>query len=100
MALNAIAFLRIADRHSGRSTGIRASAGLGEGVFGGAPSPAGHRPGLLQLDSGEQRRSGFCYGYPVYQAEYSRNLLFRSGGRARPTCQADRKDTPGANCSP
>ncbi len=31
------------------------------------------------LDSGEQRRSGFCYGYSVYQAEYSRNLLFRSG---------------------
>jgi hypothetical protein len=33
------------------------------------------------LDSVEQARSGFCYGYSVYQAEYSRNLLFRSGGQ-------------------
>jgi len=33
------------------------------------------------LDSSEQARSGFCYGYSVYQAEYSRNLLFRSGGQ-------------------
>jgi hypothetical protein len=24
---------------------------------------------------------GFRYGYSVYQAEYSRNLLFRSGGQ-------------------
>jgi hypothetical protein len=31
------------------------------------------------LDTGEQERSGFRYGYSVYQAEYSRNLLFRSG---------------------
>jgi hypothetical protein len=28
------------------------------------------------LDSEEQARSGFRYGYSVYQAEYSRNLLF------------------------
>jgi len=27
----------------------------------------------------EQERSGFRYSYSVYQAEYSRNLLFRSG---------------------
>jgi hypothetical protein len=33
------------------------------------------------LDLEEQRRSGFCYGYSVYQAEYSRNLLFRSGAQ-------------------
>jgi hypothetical protein len=33
------------------------------------------------LDLDEQRRSGFCYGYSVYQAEYSRNLLFASGGQ-------------------
>ncbi len=33
------------------------------------------------LDLDEQRRSGFCYGYSVYQAEYSRNLLFGSGGQ-------------------
>ena len=31
------------------------------------------------LDLAEQERSGFCYGYSVYQAEYSRNLLFKSG---------------------
>ena len=31
------------------------------------------------LDSSEQQASGFCYTYSVYQAEYSRNLLFRSG---------------------
>ena len=31
------------------------------------------------LDSEEQRRSGFGYGYSIYQVEYSRNLLFRSG---------------------
>jgi hypothetical protein len=31
------------------------------------------------LDLAEQERSGFRYGYSVYQAEYSRNLLFRSG---------------------
>ena len=33
------------------------------------------------LDLDEQERSGFRYGYSVYQAEYSRNLLFRSGGQ-------------------
>jgi hypothetical protein len=31
------------------------------------------------LDLAEQERSGFRYGYSVYQAEYSRNLLFASG---------------------
>jgi hypothetical protein len=31
------------------------------------------------LDLAEQQRSGFGYGYSIYQAEYSRNLLFRSG---------------------
>ena len=31
------------------------------------------------LDLDEQQRSGFRYGYSVYQAEYSRNLLFKSG---------------------
>ena len=31
------------------------------------------------LDMGEQERSGFHYGYSVYQAEYSRNLLFTRG---------------------
>jgi hypothetical protein len=33
------------------------------------------------LDTAEQARSGFRYGYSVYQAEYSRNLLFASGAR-------------------
>jgi hypothetical protein len=33
------------------------------------------------LDADEQARSGFRYDYSVYQAEYSRNLLFRSGGQ-------------------
>ncbi len=31
------------------------------------------------LDSGEQQRSNFHYRYSVYQAEYSRNLLFSRG---------------------
>jgi hypothetical protein len=31
------------------------------------------------LDLAEQDRSGFRYAYSVYQVEYSRNLLFRSG---------------------
>ena len=31
------------------------------------------------LDSSEQQASGFCCTFSVYQAEYSRNLLFRSG---------------------
>ncbi|HZM80572.1 MAG TPA: hypothetical protein VFC19_32950 [Candidatus Limnocylindrales bacterium] len=33
------------------------------------------------LDLDEQRRSGFSYNYSIYQVEYSRNLLFRSGAR-------------------
>ena len=33
------------------------------------------------LDSAEQHASGFRYAYPVFQAEYSRNLLFASGAR-------------------
>jgi hypothetical protein len=33
------------------------------------------------LDLDEQERSGFRYGYAVYQAEYSRNVLFRSGAQ-------------------
>ena len=31
------------------------------------------------LDLDEQRRSGFGYGYSIYQLEYSRNLIFESG---------------------
>src|SRR6266487_1710350 len=33
------------------------------------------------LDADEQARSGFRYAYSVYQAEYSRNLLFGSGAQ-------------------
>ncbi|MGO9083177.1 MAG: hypothetical protein ACLQDY_29820 [Streptosporangiaceae bacterium] len=33
------------------------------------------------LDLAEQARSGLACSYSVYQAEYSRNLLFRSGGQ-------------------
>ena len=31
------------------------------------------------LDLDEQHRSGFGYGYSIYQLEYSRNLIFESG---------------------
>jgi hypothetical protein len=33
------------------------------------------------LSLAEQQQSGFCYAYSVYQAEYSRNLLFKVGGQ-------------------
>jgi hypothetical protein len=33
------------------------------------------------LDLAEQERSGFGYAYSTYQAEYSRNLLFKSGAQ-------------------
>ena len=33
------------------------------------------------LDLAEQQASGFRYAYSVYQAEYSRNLLFKSGAQ-------------------
>jgi hypothetical protein len=33
------------------------------------------------LDADEQARSGFRYDYSVYQAEYGRNLLVRSGAQ-------------------
>ena len=38
---------------------------------------------VLRAGPREQQRSGFRYGYSVYQAEYSRNLLFKSGARWR-----------------
>jgi hypothetical protein len=34
---------------------------------------------IFALDLDEQRESGFRYSYSVYQAEYSRNLLFQQG---------------------
>ena len=36
---------------------------------------------VFGLDLVEQDRSGFRYGYSIYQAEYSRNLLFKSGAQ-------------------
>jgi hypothetical protein len=36
---------------------------------------------VFGLDLAEQERSGFRYDYSVYQAEYSRNLLFKSGAQ-------------------
>jgi hypothetical protein len=33
------------------------------------------------LDLAEQQASGFVYDYSIYQAEYSRNLLFHNGAR-------------------
>ena len=33
------------------------------------------------LDLADQARSRFAYSYSIYQAQYSRNLLFRSGGQ-------------------
>jgi len=40
------------------------------------------------LDLEEQKRSAFHYQYSVYQMEYSRNLLFRSGGQMDQVFQA------------
>ena len=35
---------------------------------------------IFGLDLADQRRTCFTYAYSVYQAEYSRNLLFAYGG--------------------
>jgi hypothetical protein len=40
------------------------------------------------LDLEEQERTNFHYDYSIYQAEYSRNLLFRSGGQMEQLVQA------------
>ena len=40
------------------------------------------------LDLEEQERSNFHYDYSIYQAEYSRNLLFRSGDQMQQLVQA------------
>jgi hypothetical protein len=39
------------------------------------------------LDLEEQERTNFHYDYSIYQAEYSRNLLFRSGGQMQQLVQ-------------
>ena len=36
---------------------------------------------LCALDVADQERTGFRYHYSLFQAEYSRNLLFTSGRR-------------------
>jgi hypothetical protein len=48
------------------------------------------------LDLEEQKRGAFHYQYSVYQMEYSRNLLFRSGGQMDRVFQAliDRSRSP------
>ena len=48
------------------------------------------------LDLEEQKRGAFHYQYSVYQMEYSRNLLFRSGGQMDQVFQAliDRSRSP------
>ena len=50
----------------------------------------------LALDSEEQTASGFRYQYSVYQAEYSRNLLFQVGGQMEQVFQTlvDRTRAP------
>ncbi|MCG2786604.1 MAG: hypothetical protein L6461_16050, partial [Anaerolineae bacterium] len=40
------------------------------------------------LDLEEQERTNFHYDYSIYQAEYSRNLLFRNGGQMQQLVQA------------
>jgi hypothetical protein len=40
------------------------------------------------LDLEEQERTNFHYDYSIYQAEYSRNLLFQSGGQMQELVQA------------
>jgi hypothetical protein len=48
------------------------------------------------LDLEEQKRSAFSYSYSIFQMEYSRNLLFRSGSRMEQIFQAliDRSRSP------
>jgi hypothetical protein len=40
------------------------------------------------LDLDEQQRSGFAYGFAVYQLEYSRNLIFADGHRMQQVLDA------------
>ena len=50
----------------------------------GPGKPTGSNPGRAPRPHptlAEQERSGFRYAYSVYQAEYSRNLLFTSGAK-------------------
>jgi len=51
---------------------------------------------IFALDLSEQKRSGFRYCFSVYQAEYSRNLLFKCGARMQEVFQAviDRTRSP------
>ena len=50
----------------------------------GSGKPAGSNPGRAPRPHptlADQQASGFRYDYPVFQAEYSRNLIFASGAR-------------------
>src|SRR5260370_20185109 len=49
---------------------------------------------VFGLDLADQQRTCFIYGYSVYQAEYSRNLLFASGGPMLPVFHAQLDRNP------
>ena len=51
---------------------------------------------LFALDLEEQKRSEFRYQYSIYQAEYSRNLQFQTGGKMEQVFQSliDRTRAP------
>ena len=51
---------------------------------------------LFALDLEEQKRSEFRYQYSIYQAEYSRNLQFQTGGKMKQVFQSliDRTRAP------
>ena len=51
------------------------------------------------LDLADQQASGFRYDYSVYQAEYSRNLIFASGARMdRVSARSLTGPAPGWTC--
>ena len=53
------------------------------------------------LDLADQQASGFRYAYSVYQAEYSRNLIFASGARMdRVSAPSPTGPVPGWTCRP
>ncbi|MDQ6673205.1 MAG: hypothetical protein M3069_21105, partial [Chloroflexota bacterium] len=53
------------------------------------------------LDNEEQERTGFHYAYSIYQAEYSRNLLFQRGAQMEAGLSAyGRSDPQPTGCTP
>ena len=47
----------------------------------GMPTLDLHRAPVFRAGSRHQHRSGFAYGFAVYQLKYSRNLIFADGAR-------------------